>query len=559
MSNYVRGLPAELIKLEQYVLRSFYEFELYLVMDMLRRYPCIKEDQLIDILKLDGKKVREYLMQLKAEKFVNEKLVIETTSDNKQNKVLHYFINHKMTVNVIKYKLDNMRKQIELEEKQLTCRANYKCKQCGHVYDDLDVVQLYYTNMRCIRCDTGEVDEDVSSLPKAQSRNLLATFNTQTKPIFESLQAVEHMNLEPHILNPAPADYSGIIDGSSSRPPSHQQIVNSINSSNPNMWSGEKSRIIASETPMTIKLSTGDNEVSLNDRILISNALNSKSKEQNDYIDGITPDNSLSVLKERSVRNPSSFLLDYHIVPEQQQITSKNQKSLADSIMDILIVYENKSVNQIKKLNGIQHSLNNGFHSNEHFNHDSMFNNKKREFNHTTSDDFADSAIVNDLNNNQSDEDDINNNINKKRKLNGKVFLILFVILILKLFMLFIIGYYSDIDIEQTSFYDNNSNTINGLIYGSNNNNGNLIKQNGYHHLNGHNDNHMLMDIDENDTNHYHPNCNGSSSHDDYLIKIQNDFIPIENITSDVINKMNKQEKLVYIDKCRQLYTAMIE
>ena len=58
MSNYVLGLPKELITLERYVLRSFYEFELYLVMDMLFHYPCIKEDQLIDILKLDGKKVR---------------------------------------------------------------------------------------------------------------------------------------------------------------------------------------------------------------------------------------------------------------------------------------------------------------------------------------------------------------------------------------------------------------------------------------------------------------------------------------------------------------------
>ena len=73
----------------------------------------------------------------------------------------------------------------------------------------------------------------------------------------------------------------------------------------------------------------------------------------------------------------------------------------------------------------------------------------------------------------------------------------------------------------------------------------------------------MLMDIDdnENDTNHhhYHTNGKGINNHDDYLIKIQNDYIPIENITSDLINKMNKQEKLIYIDKCRQLYTAMIE
>ena len=116
-------------------------------------------------------------------------------------------------------------------------------------------------------------------------------------------------------------------------------------------------------------------------------------------------------------------------------------------------------------------------------------------------------------------------------------------------------------DIEQT-FYDN-SNTINGLIYNSHHN----PKQNGYnghHTLNGHDQNghHMLMDIDiENDTSlHlYHTNGNGSSSHDEFLIKIQHDYFPIENITPELIVKMNKQEKQVYIDKCRLIYTAMIE
>ena len=389
---------------------------------MLVHYPCIKEDQLVEILKLDGKKVREYLMQLKAEKFVSEKLVIETTSENKQNKVLHYFINHKMTVNIIKYKLDNMRKQIELEEKQLTCRASYKCKHCAYQYNDLDIPNLINTNMRCFRCDVGEVDEDASSLPKAQSRNLLATFNTQTRPIFESLQRVEHMNLEPHILNPSPADYSGIIDGSGSRGASHQQVASSIDHSN-HMWSGEKTRMMVSETPISINMSGNKNEVSLNDRIKKSIDLNNSIKISNDLIDGPTPNNSLSLLKERSIRSSShysSFDNNLQQVPLQQpqSLNKLNSKSLEDTIMDILIVYENKSANSNynkNKLNGFNNGHLNGFHNNENN------GNKKREFNH--SDEYADS-ILNDLNNNHSEEDDINNNISKKRKLNGNLIII---------------------------------------------------------------------------------------------------------------------------------------
>jgi hypothetical protein len=100
-------------------------------------------------------------------------------------------------------------------------------------------------------------------------------------------------------------------------------------------------------------------------------------------------------------------------------------------------------------------------------------------------------------------------------------------------------------DIEQT-FYDTNNTTINGLISPNHYD----IKNNGYH--NGY-------DI-ENDTSHIYHNyrANGHNT-DEFLIKIQNDYIQIENVTPELIVKMNKQEKQIYIDKCRQLYTAMIE
>ena len=421
MSNYVCDLPKELISLVRYVLRSFYDFELYLVMDMLVHYPCIKEEQLVEILKLDGKKVREYLAQLKAEKFVNEKLVVETTGDNKQTKYNYYYINYKMMVNVVKYKLDNMRKQIELEEKQLTCRASYKCLHCGRQYTDLDVVDLFMTNMRCITCEEGRVDEDASSLPKAQSRNLVANFNTQTRPISDLLQLVEHINLAPHILSPPPRDYSSIIDGKNgSRDQSHQAIANSINESD-HKWSGDKTRNadLVSQTSITITISSNENGITLNDRIQSTAALN--NHVTNDVIDGIIPDNSLSVInRSKMFKVQSAPILDNQQVPQlqQQQQINRSSKNLEEMIMDILIKYENKSMNNHnKKLNG--------YNNNE---------NKKRDYNQT-SDDFATESLLNDLN--HSEEDDINNNISKKRKLNGNL-LIIKINIMAKFFFIFI-------------------------------------------------------------------------------------------------------------------------
>ena len=44
-----------------------------------------------------------------------------------------------------------------------------------------------------------------------------------------------------------------------------------------------------------------------------------------------------------------------------------------------------------------------------------------------------------------------------------------------------------------------------------------------------------------------------------HKIKIQNQFYNLDSITPEVISKMNKIEKEIYINKCRQLYTAIYE
>lgn len=135
---------------------------------------------------------------------------METSADGKQSKHSYFYINYQMVVKVIKYKLDRIRIQIELDENQFTTRAQFKCTECGKTYSDLDTKDIFLT-MRCILCGA-DVDEDTSALPKQSARNLMNKFNTQMAPIFELLRRVEHVRLAENILRPEPVDMSYVLE-----------------------------------------------------------------------------------------------------------------------------------------------------------------------------------------------------------------------------------------------------------------------------------------------------------------------------------------------------------
>ena len=210
LTALVTSVPAELKTLIRIIMRTFYGFELFLCMDTLLAYPCIKEEDLAELLKLEAKQVHQNLVNLKKEKFVNERPIMETSGDGKQKIYSYYYINYKMMVNVIKYKLDKIRIQIETEEKQSTTRAIFKCSECKKSFSDLETKEIFFT-MCCDHCG-GEVIEDESSLPSRSSRNLLAKLNTQLEIVFVLLQKLEHLRLADDILRPEPMDMSHILE-----------------------------------------------------------------------------------------------------------------------------------------------------------------------------------------------------------------------------------------------------------------------------------------------------------------------------------------------------------
>lgn len=266
-------VPGELKTLIRIIMRVFYSFESYLCIEMLLIYPCLKEEDLAELLRLDVKTVHQFLVNLKKEKFLNEKSIMETSVDGKQSKHSYFYINYKMLVNVIKYKLDRIRIQIESDENQSTTRPQFKCSECGKTYSDLDTKDIFLT-MRCTLCNA-EVEEDTSALPKQSSRNLMNKFNTQMTPIFDLLSRVEHIRLADSVLRPEPVDMSYVLErmkaSSSSAGAAGQNGVNKPGANglngksgmnkfgNADRWSGDKTRNtdLFSKTQIMINLDAG--------------------------------------------------------------------------------------------------------------------------------------------------------------------------------------------------------------------------------------------------------------------------------------------------------------
>lgn len=202
-------VPDILKRLALTVVKSFYETEHAAIVNLLVKHTCVKEDDLSDLLKFDKKQLRNVLARLKNDKLVKQRVYKGKQADTGSTLTFNYFfIDYKLFVNVVKYKLDHIRNKIEHDEREATNRPSFVCNQCHKRYSDLEVDRLLDPmsgNLNCEFCG-GPIDEDVTDVEQKQSsRSLLALFNEQMEQIFVLLRGCEDIKLAPEVLEPGPA------------------------------------------------------------------------------------------------------------------------------------------------------------------------------------------------------------------------------------------------------------------------------------------------------------------------------------------------------------------
>ncbi|XP_017875725.1 general transcription factor IIE subunit 1 isoform X2 [Ceratina calcarata] len=320
----VTEVPSSLKQLARLVVRGFYTIEDALIVDMLVRNPCMKEDDICELLKFERKMLRARISILRNDKFIQVRLKMETGSDGKAQKVNYYFINYKTFVNVVKYKLDLMRKRMETEERDATSRASFKCTNCLKTFTDLEADQLFDMTtgeFRCTYCRE-VVEEDQSALPKKDSRLLLAKFNEQLEPLYILLREVEGIKLAPEILEPEPVDIN-TIKGIDTRKPSSLRAPGE-------QWSGEATRasgFMVEDTRV---------DVTIGDESVDENAAN-RRKERPIWMMESTVINSDS---QPDGVNTQENILD-KAAATATNTTSTNNKQ-GEDIMSVLLAHEKK-------------------------------------------------------------------------------------------------------------------------------------------------------------------------------------------------------------------------
>lgn len=324
----VTEVPVSLKQLARLVVRGFYTIDDALIIDMLVRNPCLKEDDIAELLKFEKKMLRARLTMLKNDKFLQFRLKMETGPDGKAHKINYYYINYKTFVNVIKYKLDLMRKRLETEERDATSRASFKCTNCEKTFTDLEVDQLYDFNtgeFSCLICGSLVV-EDMSAMPKKDSRLMLARFNEQLQPLYDLLREVEGIKLAPEVLEPEPVDIDFI-----------RGIVKPNESGQSEVWSGEATRssgFAVEETRVDIMI--GDHDPTEN---------TAPKKERPVWMT-----TSTVISNDQDESNDAESLLEKVAQTSSQSNawsgsgkTSKGKKDSEENIMSVLLAHEKQT------------------------------------------------------------------------------------------------------------------------------------------------------------------------------------------------------------------------
>ena len=91
-------VPAALKRLAKQVVRGFYGMDHALALDVLIRNPCVREEDMLELLKFDRKQLRSVLNTLKGDKFVKCRMSVETAPDGKTTRHNYYFINYRFFV-----------------------------------------------------------------------------------------------------------------------------------------------------------------------------------------------------------------------------------------------------------------------------------------------------------------------------------------------------------------------------------------------------------------------------------------------------------------------------
>ncbi|CAL8070814.1 unnamed protein product [Orchesella dallaii] len=179
-------------KLARTVVKLFYQPKDLLILDMIIKEERITEKRLEDVLQFDRPLLRTSLLNLKNDRVIAKTIRLATGIDGKTTRVDVYYVPYGKLANIVKYKLDNVRRRLDTLERDANTMKSFRCQPCNKSWTDLEAGELFNVDTYLLRCNLcgRMVKEDVSDV-RASSRLVVAKFNEQAGPLYDLLKQAE--------------------------------------------------------------------------------------------------------------------------------------------------------------------------------------------------------------------------------------------------------------------------------------------------------------------------------------------------------------------------------
>ncbi|KAF9351012.1 hypothetical protein BGX34_000858 [Mortierella sp. NVP85] len=201
--------PEDQLVLDQLVYRvcrAFYEPKYIVVMDVINKLKQVKDEELAATLKLNRREIHKICGKLKEDRLIKDLTKMEARKpDQRAIPNTYYFLDYKMFVDVVKYKIHRMGKELDaVMSKQEVESAGYRCPACHNTYAMVDVVNNYDVDTGKFLCPSDNYAlDDEAELTFACSFFLPLFDNVErlrenTKPIVDLLKLTDNIVIEQY-------------------------------------------------------------------------------------------------------------------------------------------------------------------------------------------------------------------------------------------------------------------------------------------------------------------------------------------------------------------------
>ncbi|KAI0667287.1 TFIIE alpha subunit-domain-containing protein [Trametes maxima] len=184
--------------LVQHVSRAFYEPKYTVVMDQLVRHPVLKDDDLAGRMGLQLKELNKIMATLEGHRLVRIYRQNELKEGAQRSVGRQYFyIDYQSFCNVVKWRMAEMRRDIDNRLRRDSDSKGYICVQCHKTFAALDVIRIFDPAKQMFICDVcgAEAVDNENAETVIGSQDRMQRFNRQMRFILDGLRKTEDMVL----------------------------------------------------------------------------------------------------------------------------------------------------------------------------------------------------------------------------------------------------------------------------------------------------------------------------------------------------------------------------